>query len=869
MRLTAGNKERGKEAPNDLSDTSDPYSEHYSTASEETDEGFLDGCKTNNAAIKTNRNTDEPSHHDHQASNHVGQETNHGGNATTTSNHGGNTTITTINHGGKVCDREEAERALQQPDRCSDDSERADTEECGKDHFDAGTAEAIVAESSEGNSEIDRGQANGARTIIEQSSRATAQTLKSKEKSEKAKERDEEEKAMRDEPDSNSTNKTNMTKEITSCEAVSSRQRTHPIQEAVDKTNPSSPEENGTAPTIAIVRARNQRARVLSDEGGKRQRAETLLAHIRSTAVCAECTKRGTVKPKSLVLDQAQNKRRFKCTGCNKSYGCSSFLNAFEHLSSASGLPTVYASPVTPNTPCATRVNPQTPVAPVPHRVHRPMTPSMSPIGRADGSTCATPASSTAEQMVAPTPIADPRFSRNMRIVNNQIGNVEQSPSANLSGHAESTMSTQIAQTSLFQVPQLQTSRLGPQGVAAALIPPTKAEMIALRGGREAVLEDTFNDRHIEQGRRKRIRKALKVLCGPSVPQPAEMVRVGVEMAQRNIGMMLSALQQVGFDTNRILHAMATSSGAELVIPSSYAPSFVDRAHAFGITLTQPMAAKPATPDGRRTLLKRLEEAAIKAGHANTRAFFALWAAQVRQVAPEQPTINLGNTVHIERTHPPTEHGTMATSLSTVNLGCIDIEDDMDDADGQLTDTSEINADEQCIGVDRVLEPTELDANRVKVPSTSEHNHIDEQWLHITYLNVCGLSTEKLDIMSSRLQPNSICFLAETWHIDEARRIGHPNMLATSLEVHRSLVSRGKGGLHAIAHTALKPHIRTIARTEYHITVAYGDLVIAAIYLPPSLTNEQVGETLASLDARTSIVIGDFNAKLSGLLLPR
>ena len=391
---------------------------------------------------------------------------------------------------------------------------------------------------------------------------------------------------------------------------------------------------------------------------------------------------------------------------------------------------------------------------------------------------------------------------------------------------------------------------------------------MALRDGKEVVLDDVFMERNIEQGRRKRIRKALKVLCGPSVPQPSEMVRVGVVMAQRNIGMMLSALQQVGFDTNRILHAMATSSGAELVIPSSYAPSFVDRAHAFGITLTQPMAAKPATPDGRRTLLKRLEEAAIKAGHANTRTFFALWAAQVRQVAPEQPTINLGNTGHLTRAHLPTEHGPMATSLSTVDLSCIDIEDDMADAEGQLTDTSEINADEQCIGVDNGPEPTHLDATRAEGPPSSECNHTDEQWLHITYLNVCGLSTEKLDTMSSRLLPNSICFLAETWHIDEARRIGHPNMLATSLEVHRSLVSRGKGGLHAIAHTALKPHIRIIARAEYHITVAYGELMIAAIYLPPSLTNEQVGETLASLDARTSIVIGDFNAKLSHYSCP-
>jgi hypothetical protein len=430
--------------------------------------------------------------------------------------------------------------------------------------------------------------------------------------------------------------------------------------------------------------------------------------------------------------------------------------------------------------------------------------------------------------------------------------------------HVQAEMFRQIAQSSLFRVPKLHTSCLGHDGIAAALIPPSREKMLALRGGREPVLDDAFLERNIEQGRRKRIRKALKVLNGPSVPQPAEMVRVGVEMAQRNIGMMLSALQQVGFDTNRILHAIATSTGAELVIPNSYAPAFVDRAHAFGITLTQPMAAKPATPEGRRTLLKRLDEATIKAGHANTRAFFAQWAAQVRQVAPETPTIDLNSNVHIERTHPPMEEGPVASSSYTVDLGCIDIEDDMADADGQLTDTSEINADEQCIGVDHFQEPTLPDATRVEVSPTSEPNHTDEHWLHITYLNVCGLSTEKLDTMSSRLQPNSLCFLAETWHIDEERRIGHPNMVATSIQVNPSLVSRGKGGLHAITHTSLKSNIRVIARAEYHITVAYGDLVIAAIYLPPSLSNERVRETLASLDARTDIVLGDFNAKLSG-----
>ena len=589
------------------------------------------------------------------------------------------------------------------------------------------------------------------------------------------------------------------------------------------------------SPTPLSSNARQNARRLasitLSDEGGKRQRAEALLHHIRATYCCRECTIRGTNKPKSLVLDQAQNKRRFKCTGCNKSYGCSSFLNAFEHLLSPTGLPTVYATPATPHGPCATRVNPQISVAQNTSSNSGPVTPQETPrresrmnsrtindsstMQQADDASSlfmGTPMLDAVQPAMAPTPSAPPRLSR---VVSGQP--TSPTSACDNVGTTLATFRNQIGQSSLFRVPKLQTTCLGPDGFAAALIPPTKAEMLALRGGRESVLDDVFNERNIEQGRRKRIRKALKVLHGPPVPKPAEMVRVGVEMAQRNIGMMLSALQQVGFNTNLILHAMATSSGAELVIPSSYAPAFVDRAHAFGITLTQPMAAKPATPDGRRTLLKRLEVAAIKAGHANTRAFFAQWAAQVRQVASDKPTIDLGNNARIERSQPPVEQAPMATTLSTVDLGCIGIEDNMADMNGQIADTSGINADEQYIGVDSQVEPPLPETTTVQRLTIHELDTTDGQWLHIIYLNVCGLSTDKLDTMSSRLQPNSICFLAESWHIDEARRMGHPNMVATSLEVNRSLVSRGKGGLHAIAHTALKSQIRIVERAEHHI----------------------------------------------------
>jgi Reverse transcriptase (RNA-dependent DNA polymerase) len=66
----------------------------------------------------------------------------------------------------------------------------------------------------------------------------------------------------------------------------------------------------------------------------------------------------------------------------------------------------------------------------------------------------------------------------------------------------------------------------------------------------------------------------------------------------------------------------------------------------------------------------------------------------------------------------------------------------------------------------------------------------------------------------------------------------------------------------ALAHESVEVNLRVISTEEHSITIAYGDLVITAVYLPPSLTTERVEQILQRIDPRADIVVGDVNVAL-------
>ena len=152
-----------------------------------------------------------------------------------------------------------------------------------------------------------------------------------------------------------------------------------------------------------------------------------------------------------------------------------------------------------------------------------------------------------------------------------------------------------------------------------------------------------------------------------------------------------------------------------------------------------------------------------------------------------------------------------------------------------------------------------------------DHSHTDlnrpametaETWLSVEYINAHGLNHNKLEQLTRRLRHNTIIFVAETWHIDEARQCRNACVVAIGPEPYRAVNSRGKGGLMLLAHDSVKHELRSIITDEHTISIRLHDLTISAVYLPPSMDNDKVQATLESLPAQIDMVMGDLNVRL-------
>jgi hypothetical protein len=413
--------------------------------------------------------------------------------------------------------------------------------------------------------------------------------------------------------------------------------------------------------------------------------------------------------------------------------------------------------------------------------------------------------------------------------------------------------------------------------------------MLAIRGGRHPTLEETFNERNIDKNKRRRITKALEILRGPQIPTPNEMVRIGIKVSTKDIKAIMASLQQVGFNTSKVLHVMATPYGVELVVAKSYVPAFVDRAHVYNIELAEPMPFYPTMPDNRRTLLRKLAEATSTASHPHIADFFQQWEKEVialQSGTSSAPPSTLA-TVERQQSNPAQATCPMApspkgeTPTIPVNPPSDSVHVLLTDSDEQGKETEELlpggpSSDLPIIACARTQASRSFDSiNAIENYMPQRHAHhvptlvqtsADSQnvqmLLDISYLNVYGLSHEKMNCLCTMLKHNSVTFLTETWHTDSQTHMSNPHVVAISPEINRSQLSRGKGGLLAIAHRDVAPLIRVVTSTEYAITLQITNIVITAVYLPPSLVGDALRDTLELIDCRTNILLGDINAPL-------
>ena len=135
-------------------------------------------------------------------------------------------------------------------------------------------------------------------------------------------------------------------------------------------------------------------------------------------------------------------------------------------------------------------------------------------------------------------------------------------------------------------------------------------------------------------------------------------------------------------------------------------------------------------------------------------------------------------------------------------------------------------------------------------------------WLCIEYVNAHGLCMAKLRAAIGHLSQNMILFVSETWHIQDAKMRTCEGVMAISPELHRTPVSRGKGGLALFAHESVASRLHIVSTGEHHLSAKIDGISVSGIYLPPSMECATVKATLDALPESTDMILGDLNVRL-------
>ena len=129
--------------------------------------------------------------------------------------------------------------------------------------------------------------------------------------------------------------------------------------------------------------------------------------------------------------------------------------------------------------------------------------------------------------------------------------------------------------------------------------------------------------------------------------------------------------------------------------------------------------------------------------------------------------------------------------------------------------------------------------------------------LKVAYLNVHGLS-DKLQQLSPSLQNVNALFLAETWHCATNELISHPWYFSRTAITNRREGMRQKDGIAVLVNPTLKNETRVLKSTQHLLSIDIAGTVITAVYLPPSLSLNELGQTLENC-AGSHVVLGDIN----------
>ena len=134
------------------------------------------------------------------------------------------------------------------------------------------------------------------------------------------------------------------------------------------------------------------------------------------------------------------------------------------------------------------------------------------------------------------------------------------------------------------------------------------------------------------------------------------------------------------------------------------------------------------------------------------------------------------------------------------------------------------------------------------------------------YINIKGLKSLKLQACCSLLDAGlfDILFLSETWFPKNFNYMSHPYSFIHTPYSKFSDKSRQSGDLLALVSPRICSSVQSYRVTPYGILLDIDGIKVLAVYIPPSLSHQEVTSVLSSF-SNYSMLFGDINVRFKGI----
>ena len=138
--------------------------------------------------------------------------------------------------------------------------------------------------------------------------------------------------------------------------------------------------------------------------------------------------------------------------------------------------------------------------------------------------------------------------------------------------------------------------------------------------------------------------------------------------------------------------------------------------------------------------------------------------------------------------------------------------------------------------------------------------------ISIGYLNIEGLQMDKHQACCSLIEAGlfDVLFLSETWFPKSFNYMSHPYSYVHTPFSKYQEKSRQSGGILSLVSPRVRGSIRSHVVTSDGVLLDVDGTKVLAVYLPPSLSLDQIGRSLSAF-SDYSLLLGDINVRFKGI----